>query len=269
MGPSLSMRPPTGTPASTSSCRSMSMRLYLRKGAPDGVTPCVASQPRTSGMRSAISAIVCTVTSRLIATYGCSSQLTMLGSLGMCLLLGVGTRMPRAFGPTSCHPTVPGQPGRSPIPVVVPAIGWVHCRSSPGHQSLELSGCSAAWQRATFGTWRPRVQIPASRPLRPSRASPAGVVALRRWRFVDKELFHVKQRNSAAPDRGPGPGPSGQVRGLTLADLQASIEATFRERARARGVDGTFRWWVEEVGEVAKALRRRDPAELEHELGDA
>lgn len=56
---------------------------------------------------------------------------------------------------------------------------------------------------------------------------------------------------------------------MELAEFQARIEATFGERDRARGVDGTFRWWVEEVGEVAKALRRRDPAELEHELGDA
>jgi NTP pyrophosphatase (non-canonical NTP hydrolase) len=56
---------------------------------------------------------------------------------------------------------------------------------------------------------------------------------------------------------------------LSLGELQARIEATFGERDRARGVDGTFRWWVEEVGEVAKALRERDPAELEHELGDA
>jgi len=56
---------------------------------------------------------------------------------------------------------------------------------------------------------------------------------------------------------------------VELAEFQARIEATFGERDRARGVDGTFRWWVEEVGEVAKALRRRDQAELEHELGDA
>ena len=56
---------------------------------------------------------------------------------------------------------------------------------------------------------------------------------------------------------------------MELADLQARIEATFGARDRARGADGTFRWWVEEVGEVAKALRRGDPAELEHELGDA
>jgi NTP pyrophosphatase (non-canonical NTP hydrolase) len=69
------------------------------------------------------------------------------------------------------------------------------------------------------------------------------------------EMFHVK--------------PSETEAGLPLRDLQASIAATFGERDRTRGVDGTFRWWVEEVGEVAKALRRRDPAELEHELGDA
>jgi NTP pyrophosphatase (non-canonical NTP hydrolase) len=56
---------------------------------------------------------------------------------------------------------------------------------------------------------------------------------------------------------------------MELAELQARIGATFGARDRARGADGTFRWWVEEVGEVAKALRSGDPAELEHELGDA
>jgi NTP pyrophosphatase (non-canonical NTP hydrolase) len=56
---------------------------------------------------------------------------------------------------------------------------------------------------------------------------------------------------------------------VELAELQHQIEALYGARDRARGVDGTFRWWVEEVGEVAKALRRGDPGELEHELGDA
>ncbi len=85
----------------------------------------------------------------------------------------------------------------------------------------------------------------------------------------NKEVFHVKPKQSAPPgDDLEGVAPR-EDRGLSLAQLQARIEATFGERDRARGVDGTFRWWVEEVGEVAKALRRRDPAELEHELGDA
>ena len=55
---------------------------------------------------------------------------------------------------------------------------------------------------------------------------------------------------------------------MELAELQHRIEALYGSRDRARGVDGTFRWWVEEVGEVAKALRGHDPAALEHELGD-
>jgi NTP pyrophosphatase (non-canonical NTP hydrolase) len=56
---------------------------------------------------------------------------------------------------------------------------------------------------------------------------------------------------------------------VDLAELQHQIETLYGARDRARGVDGTFRWWVEEVGEVAKALRAGDPASLEHELGDA
>jgi NTP pyrophosphatase (non-canonical NTP hydrolase) len=56
---------------------------------------------------------------------------------------------------------------------------------------------------------------------------------------------------------------------VELAELQHRIEALYGDRDRARGVDGTFRWWVEEVGEVAKALRGGDPDTLEHELGDA
>jgi NTP pyrophosphatase (non-canonical NTP hydrolase) len=56
---------------------------------------------------------------------------------------------------------------------------------------------------------------------------------------------------------------------VELAELQSRIETLYGARDRARGMDGTFRWWVEEVGEVAKALRGGDPAALEHELGDA
>lgn len=56
---------------------------------------------------------------------------------------------------------------------------------------------------------------------------------------------------------------------MELAELQGRIEALYGARDRARGVDGTFRWWVEEVGEVARALRGGDPAALAHELGDA
>jgi NTP pyrophosphatase (non-canonical NTP hydrolase) len=42
---------------------------------------------------------------------------------------------------------------------------------------------------------------------------------------------------------------------MTIAEFQKRIEAIYLERDSARGVDGTFRWFVEEVGELAKAAR--------------
>jgi len=55
---------------------------------------------------------------------------------------------------------------------------------------------------------------------------------------------------------------------MDLATLQAQITATFGARDRARGVDGTFRRLVEEIGEVAKDLRGGDRAALALELSD-
>lgn len=55
---------------------------------------------------------------------------------------------------------------------------------------------------------------------------------------------------------------------MDVATLQAQIAATFGARDRARGTDGTFRRLVEEVGELAKAIRASDPAVLALELSD-
>ncbi len=55
---------------------------------------------------------------------------------------------------------------------------------------------------------------------------------------------------------------------MDIAELQAQITSTFGARDRARGIDGTFRRLVEEVGEVAKAVRRGDRAAIELELSD-
>ena len=55
---------------------------------------------------------------------------------------------------------------------------------------------------------------------------------------------------------------------MRLDELQATIRATYHDRDAARGIDGTFRWLTEEVGELARALRTGDPANLEHEVGD-
>jgi NTP pyrophosphatase (non-canonical NTP hydrolase) len=55
---------------------------------------------------------------------------------------------------------------------------------------------------------------------------------------------------------------------VDLADLQTTIRDTYLARDAERGRDATFRWMTEEVGELAKALRTGDRANLEHEFGD-
>ena len=55
---------------------------------------------------------------------------------------------------------------------------------------------------------------------------------------------------------------------MELREFQETIRRTFDDRDRQRGLDGTFRWMVEEVGELAAALRSGDPGEREHEVGD-
>jgi NTP pyrophosphatase (non-canonical NTP hydrolase) len=55
---------------------------------------------------------------------------------------------------------------------------------------------------------------------------------------------------------------------MEFAQFQDTIRRTYLERDAARGVDGTFRWLVEEVGELARALREGDRAAIGHEVGD-
>lgn len=63
---------------------------------------------------------------------------------------------------------------------------------------------------------------------------------------------------------------------MKISEFQKLIEAQYLTRDRERGLDGTFRWFVEEVGELAKALRNvgaspsaaRARANLEEEFGD-
>lgn len=56
---------------------------------------------------------------------------------------------------------------------------------------------------------------------------------------------------------------------LSLRDLQALIRRMYGEKDAARGVEGTFMWLMEEVGELAAALRDGSPAdELAKEFAD-
>ncbi|HEX4491210.1 MAG TPA: MazG nucleotide pyrophosphohydrolase domain-containing protein [Acidimicrobiia bacterium] len=53
-----------------------------------------------------------------------------------------------------------------------------------------------------------------------------------------------------------------------LAELQQQMEATYGSRDRARGIPATVAWLAEEVGELAKAVRKGTRDEQLHELGD-
>jgi NTP pyrophosphatase (non-canonical NTP hydrolase) len=47
---------------------------------------------------------------------------------------------------------------------------------------------------------------------------------------------------------------------VDLREFQREIADTFQQRDAARGLMGTFGWFVEEVGELATALREEAPA---------
>jgi NTP pyrophosphatase (non-canonical NTP hydrolase) len=55
---------------------------------------------------------------------------------------------------------------------------------------------------------------------------------------------------------------------ITLADFQALIRKMYLEKDMARGIDGTFMWLMEEVGELAAALRGGSPEEMQGEFAD-
>ena len=55
---------------------------------------------------------------------------------------------------------------------------------------------------------------------------------------------------------------------LTLGQLQQRIREQFGAKDARRGVEGTFMWFMEEVGELAAALRGGDPHEQAGEFAD-
>ena len=55
---------------------------------------------------------------------------------------------------------------------------------------------------------------------------------------------------------------------LSFADLQRHIRRMYFDKDVARGVDGTFMWLMEEVGELAAALRGDDRENLAEEFAD-
>lgn len=55
---------------------------------------------------------------------------------------------------------------------------------------------------------------------------------------------------------------------FSLSDLQKLIREMYSTKDEARGIDGTFMWLMEEVGELAAALREGTKEELELEFAD-
>jgi len=54
----------------------------------------------------------------------------------------------------------------------------------------------------------------------------------------------------------------------SLSDFQKRIEEIYFERDNARGLCGTTLWFVEEVGELVRALRRGESGNLVEEFSD-
>ena len=55
---------------------------------------------------------------------------------------------------------------------------------------------------------------------------------------------------------------------LTLSGLQSLIATMYSSKDEARGIDGTFMWLIEEVGELASALREEDRQQQAAEFAD-
>lgn len=55
---------------------------------------------------------------------------------------------------------------------------------------------------------------------------------------------------------------------MNLTDFQQRIHDLYGSKDRRRGIEGTFMWFMEEVGELATALRSQKTEELALEFAD-
>ncbi|MCC6493550.1 MAG: nucleotide pyrophosphohydrolase [Pirellulales bacterium] len=70
----------------------------------------------------------------------------------------------------------------------------------------------------------------------------------------------------AIPGKSP-PSPA-MPADISLREFQQLIRQMYHEKDVARGIDGTFMWLMEEVGELAAALRQGTLAEQSAEFAD-
>lgn len=98
-----------------------------------------------------------------------------------------------------------------------------------------------------FWIW-PKTAVPIVEGLRESR------ILNKQRRLVGK--LSTSKMNSSEPD-------------ISLRDFQRLIKTMYYEKDVERGVSGTFMWLMEEIGELATALRTdKDRANLEEEFAD-
>jgi len=55
---------------------------------------------------------------------------------------------------------------------------------------------------------------------------------------------------------------------MEIGEFQKLIREIYYNKDRRRGVEGTFMWLAEEVGELAQQIRKGDQKELADEFGD-
>jgi NTP pyrophosphatase (non-canonical NTP hydrolase) len=55
---------------------------------------------------------------------------------------------------------------------------------------------------------------------------------------------------------------------MLISEFQKQIEDIYLKKDGDRGVMGTFAWFVEEVGELSRAIRRGSPEQMEEEFSD-
>jgi len=77
-------------------------------------------------------------------------------------------------------------------------------------------------------------------------------------------LYRGKEPNG--PYRKTGREGTGEP--VTIREFQRQIESIYLEKDRARGLDADFRWFVEEVGELARALRSSSREQISEEFAD-
>ncbi len=73
----------------------------------------------------------------------------------------------------------------------------------------------------------------------------------------------TSEPNPPRPADGPRPASA-----ITISEFQTLIRRMYLRKDVARGIDGTFMWLMEEIGELASALRHGTPAERAAEFAD-